>query len=101
MVSTPGFRITINRASVLTLWAVVVAERLGYDRDEVLTLGRAMAGLNVQSKARRLGLISAGGTSAVGKRRGLARLSAGLRIELLGRAIPAICTRAGVRAFER
>ena len=30
---------TINRAPVLTLWAAVVAERLGYDRAAALTLG--------------------------------------------------------------
>jgi len=38
--------IYINRAPVLTLWAAVVAERLGFSRDEALTLGRAVAGLN-------------------------------------------------------
>ncbi|MCL4395818.1 MAG: hypothetical protein M1482_13625 [Chloroflexi bacterium] len=32
----------INRAPVLTLWAVIVAERLGYERDEALTLGKAL-----------------------------------------------------------
>jgi hypothetical protein len=37
--------ISINRTPVLTLW-VVVAERLGFDRDIPLTLGRAVAGLN-------------------------------------------------------
>ncbi len=31
--------IKINRAPVLTLWAAVVAERLGFRRDEALTLG--------------------------------------------------------------
>lgn len=36
--------IRINRAPVLTLWASVVAERLGFDRDAALTLGRAVAG---------------------------------------------------------
>ena len=36
----------INRAPLLTLWAAVVAERLGFRRDEALTLGRAVAGLN-------------------------------------------------------
>ena len=36
--------IKINRAPALTLWAAVVAERLGFD--EALTLGRAVAGLN-------------------------------------------------------
>jgi len=42
--------VRINRAPVLTLWAAVVAERLGFDRDEALTLGRAVAGLNTYAK---------------------------------------------------
>ena len=46
----------INRASVLTLWAAVVAEQLGFDRGEALTLGRALAGLNACSKGVSLGL---------------------------------------------
>jgi hypothetical protein len=41
-------KIAINRAPVLTLWAVVVAERPGYDRDAALTLGQAVAGLKAQ-----------------------------------------------------
>ena len=48
--------VTINRAPVLTLWATVVAERLGFSRDEALTLGKAVAGLNAQAKGRRLGI---------------------------------------------
>jgi hypothetical protein len=48
--------IAINRAPVLTLCATVVAQRLGFDEDEALTLGRAVAGLNAYSKGRRLGL---------------------------------------------
>jgi len=48
--------ISINRAPVLTLWAAVVAERLGFDHDEALTLGKAVAGLNAQAKGRRLGI---------------------------------------------
>lgn len=47
--------VTINRAPVLTLWAAVVAERLGFERDEALTLGKAVAGLTAQSKGQRLG----------------------------------------------
>ncbi len=42
--------IRINRAPVLTLWAAVLAERLGFDHDTALTLGRAFAGLNAYSK---------------------------------------------------
>ena len=41
---------------VLTLWATIVAERLGYKKDEALTFGKAVAGLNAQSKGRRLGI---------------------------------------------
>jgi hypothetical protein len=48
--------ISINRAPVLTLWAAVVAQRLGFDEDEALTLGKALAGLNSQAKGRRLGI---------------------------------------------
>ncbi len=48
--------IKINRAPVLTLWAAVVAQRLGYDWEEALTLGRAVAGLNAYSKGVSLGL---------------------------------------------
>src|ERR1700751_965268 len=41
--------ISINRAPVLTLWAAVVAQRLGFGEDEALTLGKAVAGLNAQA----------------------------------------------------
>jgi hypothetical protein len=46
-------KIKINRAPVLTLWAAVVAERMGYNKGEALTLAKAVAGLNAQSKGRR------------------------------------------------
>ena len=46
----------INRAPVLTLWASVVAERLGFNKDEALSLGKGVAGLTAQSKGRRLGI---------------------------------------------
>jgi hypothetical protein len=48
--------ISINRAPVLTLWAAVVAQCLGFDEAEALTLGKALAGLNAQAKGRRLGI---------------------------------------------
>lgn len=49
-------KISVNRAPVLTLWATVVAQRLGYNRSAALTLGKALAGLNAQSKGQRLGI---------------------------------------------
>lgn len=48
--------ISINRAPVLALWAAVVAQRLGFDADEAMSLGKALAGLNAQAKGRRLGI---------------------------------------------
>src|SRR5580658_9660690 len=48
--------IRVNRAPVLTLWATVVAERLGYPPETALTLGRFVAGSSARAKARRLGI---------------------------------------------
>ena len=45
----------VNRAPVLTLWAAVVAMRLGHPRDTALTLGRAEAGSAARVKARAIG----------------------------------------------
>jgi len=50
--------VTINRAPVLTLWAAVVAERLGFEHEEALTLGKSVAGLTAQSKGQRLGIFT-------------------------------------------
>jgi len=46
----------VNRAPVLTLCAAVLAEVLGVEHDEALTLGRAVAWLNAYSKGVSLGL---------------------------------------------
>jgi hypothetical protein len=94
----PRSKIEINRAPVLTLWAVVVAERLGHDPDEALTLGRALAGLNAQSKGKRLGIfgdMKDEPTAKAGKEDGAAKL---VMVPLLGRLIPAVKTPQGLRA---
>ena len=39
--------ISINRAPVLTLWAAIVARRLGFNKKEALTLGKTVAGVSV------------------------------------------------------
>lgn len=48
-------KIAINRAPVLTLWASVVAERLGHPRSTALTLGKTIAGKVAFSKAQTIG----------------------------------------------
>jgi hypothetical protein len=49
-------KLAINRAPVLTLWASVVAVRLGHSRSTALTLGKAIAGKVAFSKAQTMGL---------------------------------------------
>jgi hypothetical protein len=91
-------KIKINRAPVLTLWAAVVAERLGYGKETALTLGKAVAGLNAQSKGRRLGIYeekSDEDEKKEGKKKEKAKPEF---IELLGRGIPAVKTSKGMRA---
>ncbi|MFT8244947.1 hypothetical protein [Roseomonas sp. BN140053] len=48
--------IRVNRAPVLTLWAAVVAERLGLEPDAAMTLGRAVAGSSARAKAKAIGI---------------------------------------------
>jgi hypothetical protein len=50
-----GMKLQVNRAPVLTLWAAIVAERLGHPADTALTLGRAVAGSAARAKARAIG----------------------------------------------
>jgi hypothetical protein len=92
--------VTINRAPVLTLWAAVVAERLGFGRLEALTLGRAVAGLNAQSKGRRLGIFHPSEESAKQKRDSL-KEGEELRVGLLGREVRATRTKDGLRALSK
>jgi hypothetical protein len=92
--------VRVNRAPVLTLWAAVVAERLGHDRETALTLGKALAGLNAQAKGRRLGIYQEA-SEEVAKRRARARAKAGVTwVELMGRRIPVVRRKAGLRAVK-
>ena len=82
--------ISINRAPVLTLWAAVVAQRLGFKEDEALTLGKAVAGLNAQAKGRRPGVFKPHEEKAKKAR----EKERGERfwVEVLGRPVPATNT---------
>jgi hypothetical protein len=85
-----GNKILINRAPVLTLWASVVAERLGFKHDEALSLGKALAGLNAQSKGQRLGIFKP--TPKELKKVREHERGEEFRVELLGRAMPVVNT---------
>jgi hypothetical protein len=95
-----GHTVMVNRAPVLTLWAAVVAERLGYDGDAALTLGKAVAGLNAQAKGRSLGVFGPpkAGEGGVPKKRGLGEE---FWVEVCGRPVPAKRTEDGVRAVVK
>ena len=96
--------IKINRAPVLTLWATIVAERLGYNHDEALTLGKAVAGLTAQPKGQRLGIYTPAEveldtkTSAKTRQR---QAGEELFVEVVGRRVSAVQTKHGLRATAK
>src|SRR5918997_714953 len=88
---TGGQAIRVNRAPVLTLWAAVVAERLGFDQDAALTLGRAVAGSSAQMNGRALGIYEPSDeppSKAAGERREQLEPET-FGVCLLGRMVPA------------
>jgi hypothetical protein len=90
-VTAPGIK--VNRAPVLTLWATVVAERLGHPPDFALTLGQAATGSSARAKARGIGI-------AADRDREEEKRAAELRptfrpVRLLGRDIRLAGTEAG------
>ncbi|MDD4903458.1 MAG: hypothetical protein PHV11_06225 [Candidatus Bipolaricaulis sp.] len=90
----------VNRAPVLTLWGAVVARRLGYDEDEALTLGRAVAGRTAAAKGKRLGIYS-GKTPAAAEALCEQRRALGaLLVPFMGRTIPCLKTPEGLRPLD-
>ncbi len=79
--------IRVNRAPVLTLWAAIVAERLGHDADAAITLGRAVAGSSARVKARAIGLEEARKDTGP---QGAAKPSPQQTVSLLGRDLPVV-----------
>ena len=94
-------KIKINRAPVLTLWAAVVAERLGYEEETALTLGKAVAGLNAQSKGKKLGIYEEKSEDETKEDKKKEAAAKPAFVELLGRGIPTVNTPQGVRAAEK
>ena len=92
--------ITINRPPVLTLWAAVVARRLGFERDEALSLGRAVAALSTYGKDVSPGLIEPS-RKAIKERRRKLKTGERVEVDLMQRAVPVVRTRNGLRAMTR
>jgi hypothetical protein len=89
--------VMVNRAPVLTLWATVVAEVLGFEHEEARTLGRAVAGLNAYSKAVALGFFQPT-SKAIKEQRQKLRREETVTVDLLHRAVPARYADEGLRA---
>ncbi len=88
--------VMVNRAPVLTLWATVVARRMGFDEGEALTLSKAVTGLTAQSKGQRLGIFHPREDKPERAReRGPGEEFV---VALLGRQLSAVRTEEGVRA---
>ncbi len=98
--ATRHARIKVNRAPVLTLWAAVVAGRLGFDRDEALTMGRVVAGLNAYAKGKSLGLFKPA-PEEVRRERERLREGVEMHVDLLHRAVPVTVTAGGLRALSK
>ena len=94
-------KVLTNRAPVLTLWGAVVAERLGYDADAALSLGKCLAGLNAQSKGRMLGIYGPPKAPEGGGPPKKADLGEEFWVEVCGRALPAKQTAEGLRAVVK
>ncbi|WP_419898948.1 hypothetical protein [Roseomonas sp. USHLN139] len=80
---SPDLRIRVNRAPVLTLWAAVVAGRLGHPRDMALSLASHVAGTAAQAKARRLGL-----SEDTRQKDGVTAVAPRETVRLLGKDVP-------------
>jgi hypothetical protein len=93
--------VKINRAPVLTLWAAVVAERLGFDRNAALTLGKSVAGLNAQAKGQRLGIFEKPTDRPAEAASKGHKPAEQFSVLLLGRSVPAMQTPQGVRAIAK
>ncbi len=91
-------KIAINRAPVLTLWATIVAERLGHSHQEALSLGRAVAGLNAQSKGQRIGVYEKPTEEEKEKEKKETKAANLPTVSLLGRSVPMVKTDKGMRA---
>jgi hypothetical protein len=76
-----------------------VAEVLGFDDDEALTLGGAVAGLNAYLKGVSLGLFQPTPTEVKEQRRKM-RKEETVTVDLLHRAVPAKYTEEGLRALS-
>jgi hypothetical protein len=94
-----GYSISINTAPVLALWASVVAARLGFDRDEALTLGRAVAEHKAAAKGSTLPVFKPHQTKVNKAREG--KFGDRFLVEVCGQMVEAVKTKNGIRGLVK
>jgi hypothetical protein len=80
--------VMVDLVPVLSIWAVLVAQGLGFEHYETLTLGRAVAGLNAYSKGVSLNLFPPTPKKVQEQRRKMYEEET-VTVDLLHRAVPA------------
>lgn len=93
-------KITINRAPVLTLWASVVAERIGYKHAEALTLAKALTGSTAQAHGQALGIYTPKEKTADKKKAKEPKPLQVITQQFLAKKIPMLRTPDGLRAVN-
>jgi hypothetical protein len=86
--------IVVHRAAVLTLWAAVVAERLGHSRETAVTIGRALVGSAPRENARGIACDENGANESTETQQ-LVKVRVSPSVVLLGKAIRMILNAAG------
>jgi hypothetical protein len=80
----------VNCAPVLTLWAAIVAERLGHSPETALSLASAVAGTAARAKARRLGIAEVWEREATEGKEKPASAAPKRTVQLLGKDLPVV-----------
>ncbi|HEX7588598.1 MAG TPA: hypothetical protein VF478_09810 [Anaerolineae bacterium] len=94
-------KITINRAPVLTLWATIVAERLGYKHAEALTLAKALTGSTAQAHGQALGIYTPKDKKDEKKKAKDAKPLEIFLQQFLAKKLPMVRTADGLRAVSK
>lgn len=77
-----------------------MAQRLGFKRDEALTFGRAVAGMNAYAKGKSLGIFEPS-KKKIAEARKQTEAGKVIKVRLLNRAIPAKRCKGGLRAVSK
>ncbi|MGB7184566.1 MAG: hypothetical protein WBD51_21725 [Burkholderiaceae bacterium] len=97
----PNITIEINRAPVLTLWAYIVAKRLGFRKDEALTVGKALAGVTAHTKGTRIGVFEPTPASIKAARAKKRAEAGAFTAAFMGRELSVMQTGDGLRALAK